>query len=110
MRLISIFFWIIIGAVILWFFSINLNEEVTIILYNTEYHNVKLVAIIFISVFIGVVFGALLLSTHVLKAKSETASVKKQNKKLLKELEGLRNISIDEIPETDTRVRPEEDL
>ena len=110
MRLISIFFWIVIGAIILWFFSINLNEEVSIILYNVEYQNVKLVAVIFISVFIGVVIGALLISSHVLKAKSETASIKKQNKKLLKELEGLRNISIDEIPETDTRIRPEEDI
>ena len=110
MRLISIFFWIVIGAIILWFFSINLNEEVNIILYNVEYHNIKLVAVIFISVFIGVVFGALLLSSHVLKAKSETAAIRKQNKKLLKELEGLRNISIDEIPETDTQIKPDQEI
>jgi len=110
MRLISIFFWIVIGAIILWFFTLNLEETVSIYFYNTEYQDIKLVAVIFISVFIGVVIGALLLSTQILKAKGETASIRKHNKKLLKELEGLRNISIDEIPETETRISPEEDI
>jgi len=110
MRLVGIFLWIIIGAIILWFFSLNLNEYVDIHLFNKLYTDVNLVTVIFISVFIGVIFGALLLSSQVLKAKTEVASVKKENRKLLKELEGLRNLSIDEIPEADTKIEPDHDL
>ncbi|HGY56748.1 MAG TPA: LapA family protein [Caldithrix abyssi] len=110
MRLVGIFLWIIVGAIILWFFSLNLNQHVDINLFNAQYQNVNLVTVIFISVFIGVIFGALLLSSQVLKAKTEVASVKKENRKLLKELEGLRNLSIDEIPEADTKIEPDRDL
>jgi len=111
MRLLNIFFWIVIGAILLWFFTLNLDQYVTIHFFNNiAYDNVNLVAVIFISVFIGVIIGALLLSTHIIKAKRETASIRKQNKKLIKELEGLRNVSIDEIPETDTRIRPDDEI
>lgn len=110
MRLVGIFLWIIVGAIILWFFSLNLNEYVDIHLFNKLYTDVNLVTVIFISVFIGVIFGALLLSSQVLKAKTEVASIKKENRKLLKELEGLRNLSIDEIPEADTKIDTEHDL
>ncbi|HID38287.1 MAG TPA: LapA family protein [Calditrichaeota bacterium] len=110
MRLVGIFLWIIIGAIILWFFSLNLNEYVDIHLFNKLYTDVNLITVIFISVFIGVIFGALLLSSQVLKAKTEVASIKKENRKLLKELEGLRNLSIDEIPEADTKIDTERDL
>lgn len=110
MRLINIFFWIIIGAIILWFFSMNLNEYVTINLFNHVYNEVNLVKVIFISLFIGVVIGALLLSSHILKTKSEVTAIKRQNKKLIKELEGLRNLSIDEIPDTDTQIKSDSDI
>lgn len=106
MRIIGIFLWIIIGAVILWFFTLNLNEYVTIYVFNKVYEDVNLVTVIFISLFIGVVIGALLLSSQILKSKSEVATIRKQNKKLLKELDGLRNLSIDEIPETGTQINP----
>lgn len=104
MRMLGIFIWIALGAVILWFFTLNLNQYVTIYLFSRVYENVNLVTVIFISLFIGVVIGALLLSSQIVKSKAEAASVKKQNKKLHKELEGLRNLSIDEIPDTETQI------
>ena len=110
MRLIGIFVWIALGAIILWFFTLNLNQYVTIYLFNHVYENVNLVTVIFISIFIGVIFGALLLSSQIFKSKTETASVKRQNKKLHKELEGLRNLSVDEIPDTETQIKPTEML
>lgn len=106
MRLIGIFIWIALGAIILWFFTLNLNQYVTIYLFNHVYEDVNLVTVIFISIFIGVIFGALLLSSQIVKSKTETASVKRQNKKLHKELEGLRNLSVDEIPDTETQIKP----
>jgi len=109
MRLLGIFIWIAIGAVILWFFTLNLNQYVTIFLFNQVYENVNLVTVIFISLFLGVIFGALLLSSSILKAKSGAASLKRQNKKLQKELENLRNLSIDEIPDNTPQL-PGDDL
>ena len=110
MRLLGIFIWIALGAVILWFFTMNLNQHVTIYLYNHVYENVNLVIVIFISLFIGVIGGALVLSSQIVKSKSEAASIRKQNKKLHKELEGLRNLSIDEIPDTETQIKSSDAL
>lgn len=106
MRVIGIFLWIAIGAIILWFFALNLNQYVTIHLFNKVFDDVNLVTVIFVSIFIGVIIGAVILSTQIFKVKSEVGSLKKQNKKLTKELESLRNLSIDEIPETDTQLKP----
>jgi len=110
MRLIGIFLWIIIGAVVLWFFTLNLNESVDIYLFNKVFMDVNLVTVIFISVFIGVIFGALLLSSQIVKSKTEVAAIKKDNRRLIKELEGLRNLSIDEIPEPDTKIEPGKEI
>ncbi|MGD9486785.1 MAG: lipopolysaccharide assembly LapA domain-containing protein [Calditrichaceae bacterium] len=109
MRVISIFFWIIFGAIILWFFTLNLGSRVDIYLFNSLYEQVPVVTVIFISLFVGVVLGALLLSTQLLKAKGQVSGIRKENKRLVKELEGLRNLSIDEIPDTDTRIGPDKD-
>ena len=105
MRIIGIFVWIIIGAIILWFFAMNLNQYVDIHLFQRSFEDVNLVVVIFISFFIGTVVGAILLSTYVLRSKSELRLLKKDRTKLLKELDGLRNMSIDEIPEPDTKIR-----
>ena len=110
MRLIGIFVWIIIGAIVLWFFTLNLNQYVDIYLFTQVFNDVNLVTVIFISLFIGVVIGALILATQILKAKSDVASIKRENRKLVKELEGLRNLSIDEIPEPDTKIEPKREL
>jgi uncharacterized integral membrane protein len=104
MRIIGIFVWIIIGAIILWFFAMNLDQYVTIHLFQKTYEDVNLIMVIFISFFFGTVVGAILLSSYVLSSKSELRSLKKDRNKLLKELDGLRNVSIDEIPEPDTKI------
>lgn len=110
MRLIGLFIWIVLGAIVLWFFTLNLNQYVTVHLFNLVYEDVNLVTVIFISLFIGVVIGALLVSSRIIKAKSEVAGIRRDNKKLIKELEGLRNLSIDEIPEADTKIEPENEI
>ncbi len=103
MRLIGIFLSIIIMAIILWFFTLNIDQYVTVHVFNAVYPDVKLVTVIFLSVFSGVVIGALMVATQVIKAKADVISIKKQNKSLIRELESLRNLSIDEIPEQENR-------
>ena len=105
MRLIGIFLSIIIMAIILWFFSLNLDQYVTVRVFNAIYEDVNLVTVIFLSVLSGVVIGALMVATQVIKAKADVISIKKQNKSLIRELESLRNLSIDEIP--DQEIKPD---
>ena len=108
MRLIGIFLTIIIMAVILWFFSLNLDQYVTVRVFNAVYENVNLVTVIFLSVLSGIVIGALMVAAQVIKAKADVISIKKQNKSLVRELESLRNISIDEIPEQE--IKPDSNI
>jgi uncharacterized integral membrane protein len=104
MRIFGIFVWIIIGAIILWFFAMNLDQHVDIQLFQKTYQDVNLIVVIFISFIIGTIVGAIILSSHVLTSKSEVRALKKDRAKLMKELDGLRNVSIDEIPEPDTKI------
>ena len=114
MRIINIFIWIIISAIILWFFAMNLDQYVTINLFQNVYPNINLIVVIFISLFVGMIIGAIILSIQILNVRSELRAVKRENSKLLKELDGLRNLSIDEIPEADTQIStkdlPTEDI
>ena len=104
MRIINIFIWIIISAIILWFFTTNLDQYVTINLFQNVYPNVNLVVVIFISFFIGLIVGAIILSVQILNVRGELRAAKRENSKLLNELDGLRNLSIDEIPDADTQI------
>ena len=114
MRIINIFIWIIISALILWFFAMNLDQYVTINLFQNVYPNINLIVVIFIILFVGMIIGAIILSIQILNVRSELRAVKRENSKLLKELDGLRNLSIDEIPEGDTQIStkdlPTEDI
>ena len=106
MRIFGIFIWIKIGAIILWFFAMNLDQYVDIRLFQNEYPGVNLIVVIFISFFIGAIVGAILLSSQILNVKTEVRSLRRERMKLLNELDGLRNMSIDEIPDTDTKIEP----
>ncbi len=108
MRLVGIFLTIIVMAIILWFFSLNLDQYVTVRVFNATYEGVNLVTVIFLSVLSGIVIGALMVAAQVIKAKADVISIKKQNKSLVRELESLRNISIDEIPEQE--IKPDSNL
>lgn len=104
MKIFGIFIWIIIGAILLWFFAMNLDQYVTIQLFQNTYHGVNLIVVIFITFFIGTIVGAILLSSYVLNSRAEVRGLKRDRSKLLNELDGLRNLSIDEIPEPDTKI------
>ncbi len=108
MRLFGIFIWIIIGAILLWFFAMNLDQYVSIQLFQKTYHDVNLIVVIFITFFIGTIVGAVLLSSYVLNSRAEIRTLKRERSKLLTELDGLGNLSIDEIPEADTTITPKQ--
>jgi hypothetical protein len=55
--------------------------------------------VLLITLGLGAILGAILLSFSIIQARSELRIALKKNKQLTRELENLRNISIDEIPE-----------
>lgn len=87
MRIVSIFFWIIIGAIILWFFKLNLDQSVDIHLIYTQFYGVNLATVIFLSVFVGVIIGSVFIVTQYFKAKTEVAGLRKEIKNLQQKIE-----------------------
>lgn len=93
MRIVSIFLWIIFGAVVLWFFTLNLDQTVDIDLFNREFSDVNLVSVIFISIFFGVALGALLLLSQFFKTRNQLIQLRKEHDQLLKETEIMQKVS-----------------
>jgi len=98
MKIILTFFWIAVGALLLWFFAENLDQNVSIQMFSKHYEHVNLVTIIFVSTFIGLLLGALLMTLRILKEKARAAGLKRENKKLNKEIEKL-NKRLNELQE-----------
>jgi uncharacterized integral membrane protein len=96
MRLIGIFLWIVFGAIILWFFTLNLSQKVDLNFYNYIIQDVQLVTVIFMSIFIGVVIGSLLFVFQIIKAKSQLGRLKKEYDQLIKERDSLSGMSFDQ--------------
>jgi hypothetical protein len=65
--------------------------------FDRSFTDVKLALVILFSVVAGLVMGLLLMSIIALKYKAEYIKEMKKQKLLMKELDSLRNLSIDEI-------------
>ncbi len=91
MKIILTFFWIAVGALLLWFFAENLDQNVSIQMFSKHYEHVNLVTIIFVSTFVGLLLGALLMTLRIIKEKARAAGLKRENKKLNKEIDKLNN-------------------
>ncbi len=65
------------------------------------YHNphVSLLAVLIITLTVGSVLGAVFMAFSLIQTHSELRNLRNKNKQLMNELENLRNISIDEIPD-----------
>lgn len=95
MRILSIFFWIIVGAVILWFFKLNLDQEVNLHLIFKEFEAVNLATIIFFSLFVGVILGAVFMAIQYFKAKAQVSELKKEIKDINQQIEKTDSSQID---------------
>ncbi len=91
MKIILTFFWIAIGAVLLWFFAKNLGQHVNIWFFTQTYENINLVTVIFLSTLLGVLLGAIIMTLRILKEKARAAGFKREAKRLNKEIEKLKS-------------------
>lgn len=104
MRLISLFFIVLIVLLIMWFLTQNADQVVEELeIFQYSYFNIYLVNVLFGTFAFGVVMGFLIPVFQYLGAKSETRRLKREMKKIRSELDDLRNVGI----ESDLEVDPE---
>lgn len=77
----------------------NSGQYVNITLLNRTYENVDLLFVIIITLTIGTVLGGVFMAFLVIQERAERNKLKQKNRQLLQELESLRNVAIEEIPD-----------
>ena len=96
MRLISLFFIVLIVLLIMWFLTQNADQVVKELeIFQYSYFNISLVSILFGTFAFGVIMGFLIPVFQYLGAKSETRKLKREMKKIRSELDDLRNVGIE---------------
>ena len=77
----------------------NSGQRVDLQIFTLFYPDINLSIVLLVTLGLGAILGAVLLSFNIIQVRSENRQLQKKNNQLTKELENLRNISIDEIPE-----------
>ncbi len=91
---------VILGLV---YFLMNNNDEATVNLLFKQTDQTAVANIILASFGVGLVIGFLMAVTSILSAKNASRVLRSKNKKLVDELNHLRNVHIEEEPtSTDT--------
>ena len=102
MKLFKMFVLIIVLLALVFFLMRN-DDRTTVNLLFQQYIDVTVAVIMLVSLGIGLVIGFLMATTSVLSAKNTSRVLRSKNKKLVDELNRLRNVTIEEEPtSTDT--------
>ena len=105
MRLISLFFIVVIVLLIMWFLTQNVDQVVEELeIFQYSFFNVYLVNILFGTFAFGVIMGFLIPVIQYISAKGEVRKLRKETNKLRSELNDLRNVGIE------SELEVEEDL
>ena len=71
-------------------------EPVSIYLLFTHYETVSLAVVIVVTLAVGIIIGFTIALNSILISKNEARNLKSENRKLIEEVNNLRNIAIDE--------------
>ncbi len=105
MRLISLFFIVIIVLIIMWFLTQNADQVVKELeIFQYSFEDVDLIKVLFGTFAFGVIMGFLIPVFQYIGAKGEVRRFKKEVNKLRSELNDLRNVGIE------SELEVEEDL
>ena len=101
MKIILNLFKVLIIILLLFILTQNANQRVDVHLLTYHFYQVNLYIVIILSLTLGAVLGAIFFAFYAVQAQSEIRKLQKRNKQLMRELENLRNLSIEDIPEED---------
>jgi len=77
----------------------NFDQNVDVDVLTYSWAGINLVFVIIITFAIGAMFGAAFMAFSAIQTKARLREVQRKNKTITVELERLRNISIEEIPD-----------
>ncbi len=110
MRLISLFFIIVIVLLIMWFLTQNADQNVEELeIFQYSFSDVDLVKVLFGTFTFGVLMGFLIPVFQYIGAKAEVRKLKKEANKLRSELNDLRNIGIESELEVEEDISEDEE-
>ena len=78
----------------------NADQSVDVDVLTYSQTGINLVFVMIISFTIGAMFGAAFMAFSAIQAKARVREIQRKNKTINSELERLRNISIEEIPDS----------
>ncbi len=96
MKLFKMFVLIIVLLAVVFFLTLNSKTAEINLLYAQ--YNTFVYVIILVSLGIGLIIGFLMATTSILSAKNTSWTLRSKNKKLVEELNRLRNVTIEEEP------------
>ena len=97
MKLIKMFVLIIVILALVFFLMRN-DDRATVNLLYQQYTDITVAVIMLVSLGVGLIIGFLMATTSVLSAKNTSRVLRLKNKKLVDELNLLRNVHIEEEP------------
>jgi len=111
MRLISLFFIVVIVLLIMWFLTQNVDQVVQELeIFQYSFLNVSLVNVLFGTFAFGVITGFLIPVIQYISAKGEVRKLRKEAKKLRSELNDLRNVGIESDLEVEEDISNDEEV
>lgn len=90
---------ILIFILALYVLTQNSNQTVDVKLLGNSYPAVSLLVVVLISLTAGAVLGAVFMAFAVIQGRSNLRALRARNQQLMSELENLRNISVEDIPD-----------
>ncbi len=95
MKLIKMFVLIIVLLALVFFLMRN-DDRATVNLLFQQYTDVTIASVMLVSLGVGLIIGFLMATTSIISAKNISRTLRSKNKKLVDELNRLRNVNIEE--------------
>lgn len=100
MKIISRAIYLILFFLLLFVLTQNSMEYTNIRIFTWKWEGIPLFLVILATLVLGAFIGMIFCVATSLSYQAEIRRWKKENKKLREELDNIRNVSIDEIPDT----------
>ena len=95
MKLIKMFILIIVLLALVFFLMRN-DDRATVNLLFQQYTDITIASVMLVSLGVGLIIGFLMATTSIISAKNTSRVLRSKNKKLVEELNLLRNVTIEE--------------
>ncbi|GAB4177758.1 MAG: hypothetical protein Kow00108_13370 [Calditrichia bacterium] len=100
MKLLYSIVYVVLFFLLLFVLVQNAIDQVTLRFFIWKWEGVRLFVVLLGSAAVGALVGLLFSAMSMIRLKSDYRKIVKENKNLKEELDNLRNVSLDEIPDS----------